>query len=136
MTDDNDPAISDIRADAGYISCLLDIARSVQDGTKVNGKSKEPDQRSITLGVLAAGRLLTRMCRYPGFHVLSGILRNISPLPPPVAASFVDIDKDIVLPLLQPVITSISLPDISNDVQTLVSQQVRLFLSQPYCRSV
>ncbi|PBK76924.1 ARM repeat-containing protein [Armillaria solidipes] len=106
LTDDNDPAISDIRADAGYISCLLDIARSVQDGTKVNGKSKEPDQRSITLGVLAAG-----------------ILRNISPLPPSVAASFVDIDKDIVLPLLQPVITSISLPDISNNVQTLVSKQ-------------
>ncbi|KAK0198737.1 armadillo-type protein [Armillaria mellea] len=109
LTDDNDPAISDIRADAGYISCLFDIARSVQDGTKINGKSKESDQRSITLGVLAAG-----------------ILRNISPLPPPAAASFVDIDKDVVLPLLQPVIMSISLPDISNNVQTLVSQQAEL----------
>ncbi|KAK0465459.1 armadillo-type protein [Desarmillaria tabescens] len=106
LTDDNDPAVSDVRADAGYISCLLDIARSVQDGTKVNGKSKEPDQRSITLGVLAAG-----------------ILRNVSPLPPPVAASFVDIDKDLVLPLLQPVISSVFLPDASNNVQTLVSQQ-------------
>ncbi|KAG7452218.1 ARM repeat-containing protein [Guyanagaster necrorhizus] len=109
LTDDNDPAINDVRADAGYISCLFDIVRSVHHDMKVNGKAKERDQRSITISVLAAG-----------------ILRNISPLPPPVAASFVDIDKDIVLPLLQPVITSVSLPDTSNNVQALVSQQASI----------
>ncbi|KAG5647684.1 hypothetical protein DXG03_008407 [Asterophora parasitica] len=83
LTDDNYPAISDVRADAGYISCLLDIVRSTEGP---NGKAKEiPDVRTTTLNVLC-----------------SGILRNLSPLPPPSAASFVDIDKDIVLPLLQP----------------------------------
>ena len=53
----------------------------------------------------------------------SGTLRNISPIPPPSSASFVDIDKDVVLPLLQPVISSISLPDASNAVQELIRRQ-------------
>lgn len=52
-----------------------------------------------------------------------GTLRNVSPIPPPSAASFVDIDKDIVLPLLLPVISSISLPDTANAVQELVQRQ-------------
>ena len=38
-----------------------------------------------------------------------------------------DIDKDIVLPLLQPVISSISLPEISHTVQELVQRQVSKF---------
>ncbi|KAF5385007.1 hypothetical protein D9615_001213 [Tricholomella constricta] len=104
LTDDNYPAISDIRADAGYISCLLDIVRSTK---ALNGKAKVPlDPRSTTLKVLC-----------------SGILRNLSPLPPPTAASFVDIDKDIVLPLLQPVITPISLADASKVALELVEKQ-------------
>jgi hypothetical protein len=50
-------------------------------------------------------------------------LRNTSPFPPPSAASFIEIDKDVVLPLLQPVITSISLVDTTNAVQELVQRQ-------------
>ncbi|GLB35792.1 putative ARM repeat-containing protein [Lyophyllum shimeji] len=104
LTDDNYPAIADVRADAGYISCLLEIARP---GEATNGKAKEPsDPRSTTLKVLCAG-----------------ILRNVSPLPPPAVASSVDIDRDIVLPLLQPVISCISLPDISKAVMDLVARQ-------------
>ncbi|KAF8079006.1 armadillo-type protein [Lyophyllum atratum] len=104
LTDDNYPAISDLRADAGYISCLLEI---VQSAEAVNGKAKDrSDPRFTTLQVLC-----------------SGILRNIAPLPPPAAASFVDIDKDIVLPLLLPVITSISLSDTSRTVLDLVAKQ-------------
>jgi len=53
-----------------------------------------------------------------------GILRNVSPIRPPAAASFVDIDKDIVLPLLQPVISSIPLHDASNAVQELLAREV------------
>ena len=45
------------------------------------------------------------------------------PIPPPSAASFLDIDKDVVLPLLLPVISSISLPDTSNVVQQLIQRQ-------------
>jgi hypothetical protein len=53
LTDDNYPAISDIRADASYLTCLLDIVRPREVSY---GKGKEPsDQRSVTLGVLVAG---------------------------------------------------------------------------------
>ena len=45
------------------------------------------------------------------------------PIPPPSAASFLDIDKDVVMPLLLPVISSISLPDTSNAVQQLTQRQ-------------
>jgi hypothetical protein len=55
---------------------------------------------------------------------LTGILRNISPIPPLSLASTIDIDKDVVLPLLQPVVTSISLPDVSDTIQQLLAQKV------------
>ena len=45
------------------------------------------------------------------------------PIPPPSTASSLDIDKDVVLPLLLPVISSISLPEVSNAVQDLVQRQ-------------
>ena len=47
LTDDNYPAISDIKADASYISCLLSIARQA---------STSNDSRTVTLSVLAAGK--------------------------------------------------------------------------------
>ncbi|KAF8737507.1 hypothetical protein AX14_012665 [Amanita brunnescens Koide BX004] len=103
LTDDNEPATADVRSDAGYISCLVSIVRPSPDAPQPKDPS---DHRLVTLRVLAAG-----------------ILRNISPIPPPSAASFVDIDKDIILPLLQPVISAVSLSDISNTVQELVQRQ-------------
>ncbi|KAF8971665.1 armadillo-type protein [Flammula alnicola] len=102
LTDDNYPAISDVRTDASYISCLLSIARQEQ----AQSPETKSDPKSVTLAVLAAGTL-----------------RNISPIPPPTAASFLDIDKEVVLPLLLPVISSVSLPNTSNAVQELVQRQ-------------
>jgi hypothetical protein len=55
----------------------------------------------------------------------TGILRNISPLPPHTAASVVDVEDEIVLPLMQPLLTSISLPEASQQIQALVEKQVR-----------
>ena len=46
LTDDNYPAISDVKSDASYISCLLSIARQVNINT---------DPRTVTLSVLATG---------------------------------------------------------------------------------
>ncbi|KAK2461461.1 hypothetical protein APHAL10511_005924 [Amanita phalloides] len=103
LTDDNEPAITDIRSDAGYTSCLVSIVRSSPDALQTKDPS---DHRLVTLRVLAAG-----------------VLRNISPIPPPSAASFMDIDKDVVLPLIQPVISSISLSDISGAVQELAQRE-------------
>ena len=42
-----------------------------------------------------------------------------------------DIDKDIILPLLQPVISAVSLSDISNTVQELVQRQVSKLRTMP-----
>ncbi|KAJ3778269.1 armadillo-type protein [Lentinula raphanica] len=102
LTDDNSVAIDTLKSDAGYLSCLLTIAQSAPRSSISNGKDAT-DQRRITLGVLS-----------------SGILRNITPLPQPSAASAVDLDKDIVLPLLHPVIASVSLPEIASNAQKLV----------------
>ncbi|KAF5368331.1 hypothetical protein D9758_002154 [Tetrapyrgos nigripes] len=107
LTDDNDPAIRSVRTDAGYISCLVSMTRLNENAPNVNGKAKDPnDYRVITLQVL-----------------VSGILRNISPLPPPTPASFIDIDKEIVLPLLQPIISSINLSEVASNVQQFVDAQ-------------
>ncbi|KAF7326405.1 ARM repeat-containing protein [Mycena venus] len=108
LTDDNYPAIADVRSDGGYIACLMSILNPDENSvTMPNGKSADcPDPRVVTLRVLA-----------------SGILRNVSPIPPPSAASAIDVDKDIVLPQLQPVIAAISLPDASASALQLISQQ-------------
>ncbi|TFK77473.1 ARM repeat-containing protein [Pluteus cervinus] len=107
LTDDNYPATSEVRTNADYLACLLSIARS---NLISNGKTKEVDDpRIVTLRVLAAG-----------------ILRNISPIPPPSIASSVDIDRDIILPLLQPIITSISLAEDSKIAQDLAMQHETL----------
>ncbi|KAJ6510364.1 armadillo-type protein [Mycena sanguinolenta] len=104
LTDDNYPAIADVRSDGGYIACLMSIINPDESSPKPAAESTDP--RAVTLRVLA-----------------SGILRNISPIPPPSAASAIDIDQDIVLPQLQPVIASISLVDASASALQLISQQ-------------
>ncbi|KAI5898062.1 ARM repeat-containing protein [Schizophyllum commune H4-8] len=103
LTDDNFPAILETRSNPDYVTCLLEIAKS---GSSGNGKDKEEtDTRPTTLRVLAAG-----------------ILRNLAPLPPPTAASFVDIDKEIVLPLLQPVVAAVDLQEVAAVAQRCIAQ--------------
>jgi hypothetical protein len=103
LTDDNWPVTKDVRIDANYTSCLVSIANAELAS---KGKQKESDPRSTTLSILAAG-----------------ILQNISPIPPPSAVSTIDIDRELVLPLLQPVLSSISLQEVSGTVQELIQKQ-------------
>ncbi|KAJ3569733.1 hypothetical protein NP233_g4854 [Leucocoprinus birnbaumii] len=103
LTDDNPPAISDVKSDASYLSCLLEIARP---GNIANADANQKDPRIVTLSVLGAG-----------------ILRNVSPLPPPTVVSLVDLDKDVILPLLQPTISSISISEITAVAQELITAQ-------------
>lgn len=98
LTDDNPPAAEELRTNGSYTSALLVIAR---------GQPALDDIRGLTLKVLT-----------------TGILRNISPLPPLTAASAVDIEDEIVLPLLQPLLTSVSLLETSQQVQALAEKQV------------
>jgi hypothetical protein len=54
LTDDNYPAISDIRSNTAYTYCLLDIVR-LGSGIS-NGKGKDTsDERSVAFSVLASG---------------------------------------------------------------------------------
>ncbi|KAJ7751181.1 hypothetical protein B0H14DRAFT_3602820 [Mycena olivaceomarginata] len=109
LTDDNYPAIADIRSDGSYIACPMSILTpdEISPPPNPNGKAPvdSPDPRAVTPRVLA-----------------SGILRNISPIPPPSAASAVDVDKDIVLPQLQPVVSALSLPEASASALELISK--------------
>ncbi|OAX40891.1 ARM repeat-containing protein [Rhizopogon vinicolor AM-OR11-026] len=103
LTDDNQPAIDELRSNAAYSVCLLEIVRS-EDTAK--GKDKEViGDRLTTLKVLT-----------------TGILSNVSPLPPTSGASGVDVGKEIVLPLLQPVVTSVSLIESSALAESLVAK--------------
>ena len=98
LTDDNPPAAEELRTNGSYTSVLLSVAQN-QPATD--------DIRGLILKVLA-----------------TGILQNISPLPPLTAASAVDTEDEIVFPLLQPLLTSISLLEASQQIQALVEKQV------------
>ncbi|KAG1889472.1 ARM repeat-containing protein [Suillus subluteus] len=109
LTDDNQPAMDELRSNAAYSTCLLEI---VHDEGGVTEKDKEVYwDRMTTLKVLS-----------------SGILSNVSPFPPPSSASGVDVGKEIVLPLLQPVVASVSLTESSALAESLV---VKLALEPP-----
>jgi hypothetical protein len=109
LTDDNQPAIDELRSNAAYSTCLLKI---VHDEGGVTDKDKEVFwDRMTMLKVLS-----------------SGILSNVSPLLPPSAASGADIGKEIVLPLLHPVVASVSLTESSALAESLV---VKLALEPP-----
>ncbi|KAI0756410.1 ARM repeat-containing protein [Daedaleopsis nitida] len=99
LTDENYPIIEEARSNAEYTACLLAIVRSTDAAAKHNGKEKEAsDARAFAFRVLCCG-----------------ILRNISPIPPPSIAATLDLDRDVVLPTLEPVLTSI---DIQEEAQT------------------
>lgn len=56
---------------------------------------------------------------------MAGILRNISPLPLALAASVDDLDREIILPVLRPVIAATSLTDVSVFTLDLVRRQAK-----------
>lgn len=55
-----------------------------------------------------------------------GILRNISPIPPPSVAATVDVDRDIVLPTLTPVLSLVSLPEAAQLAEEQIAKEVSL----------
>jgi len=66
LTDDNLSAIEEVRADARYIACLSSIARKEPNGT---GSETKADPRSITLSILAAGRVNFFDCKSLSYTV-------------------------------------------------------------------
>ncbi|KAI0094380.1 armadillo-type protein [Irpex rosettiformis] len=109
LTDDNYPAIQEVRSNGAYTACLLSVARP-DENQKANGKGKAPsDDREVTLQVLCAG-----------------ILKNISPIPPPSVAALADIDNEVVLPTIQLILSSISLPEINSRAEELIAQEIAM----------
>ncbi|GJJ13212.1 hypothetical protein Clacol_007463 [Clathrus columnatus] len=81
LTEDNDVAIQAMRSDATRVSTLLDIAQSEPAIQNANNDIKN--------------------IRWTTLHVLiSGTLKNISPLPRNMSASNIDLERSIILPLL------------------------------------
>ncbi|KAH7886017.1 ARM repeat-containing protein [Phlebopus sp. FC_14] len=104
LTDDNQAAIDELHSNAAYGLCLLELVRNSE--VSKGGKSKDiSEDRFAMLKVLCCG-----------------ILGNISPLPPPSSLSSLDVNKELVLPLLQPVISSVSLVETTHQVQELVTR--------------
>ncbi|KAI0706300.1 ARM repeat-containing protein [Cerioporus squamosus] len=107
LTDENPPIIEEVRTNAEYTACLLAIVRSADTPAKANGKEKE-----------------TSDAKASAFRVLCcGILRNITPIPPPSIAATVDLDRDVVLPTLEPVLTSIDLEEATQAAQHAIDNQ-------------
>jgi hypothetical protein len=57
LTDDNQPAIEDVRSSAAYVSCLLSILH-IQDGVTNDEWKKSCDERMITFRVLVSGMFI------------------------------------------------------------------------------
>ncbi|KAI0652564.1 ARM repeat-containing protein [Trametes meyenii] len=107
LTDENPVIIEEVRTNAEYTACLLSIVRPDEAAPKSNGKDKD-----------------TSDARATAFRVLTcGILRNISPIPPPSIAATIDLDRDAVLPTLEPVLSSTSLQEIVQAAQQAIDQQ-------------
>ncbi|CAE6406722.1 unnamed protein product [Rhizoctonia solani] len=80
LSEDNPPAIQNIRSESEYIACLVAISTAPQ--------GPNDDEWDIGVRVLACGSL-----------------RNISPLPAALNASSIDIDRSIALPLITPLLS-------------------------------
>ncbi|KAA1467810.1 ARM repeat-containing protein [Dentipellis sp. KUC8613] len=106
LTDDNRPAIEEIRSNLSYAPALLEIARSTDLASDPKGKSPVVEERAVTLRVLGCG-----------------ILRNVSPLPPPSAVALIDLEKEVLLPVLAPVASSVSLVEATDAVNSIIQRQ-------------
>ncbi|THH03370.1 hypothetical protein EW145_g6312 [Phellinidium pouzarii] len=104
LTDDNVPAIDELRSNSSYTSCLLAVARAESAPVPTSVEAKEmAEERLLSVKLLS-----------------TGILRNVSPVPAPSAASTVDIDRNVILPLVKPVLSSANLFEASAKVLDLV----------------
>ncbi|KAI0299778.1 ARM repeat-containing protein [Russula brevipes] len=115
LTDDNPPVADEIRANFSYVSCLIEIAKAPRGAHDVKGKNPVAEEPAVALGILTCG-----------------ILRNLTPFPPPSSIASIDLDKEIILPVLVPVVSSVSLRGATETVRDLVlDQQARHDESTP-----
>ncbi|KAJ1302756.1 hypothetical protein OPQ81_003065 [Rhizoctonia solani] len=80
LSEDNPPAIQNIRSESEYIACLVAISTAPQ--------GPNDDEWDVGIKILGCGSL-----------------RNIAPLPAALNASSIDIDRSIALPLITPLLS-------------------------------
>ncbi|KAI9508368.1 ARM repeat-containing protein [Russula earlei] len=102
LTEDNPPVVNEARANFSNVTCLLEIAKTHRDVQDVKGKNAAGEERAVALAILACG-----------------ILRNLAPFLPPSSIASVDLDKEIILPVLAPVVSSASLQEATAAVREL-----------------
>jgi hypothetical protein len=114
--------VDEIRVNFSYVSCLLEIAKARGGVHDVKGKGPAAEERAFTLGILACGAFGQRRGRECSRSLIgkcTGILRNLAPFPPPSSIASVDLDKEILLPVLVPVVSSVSLEEATEAVRVL-----------------
>lgn len=121
------PVADVVRANFSYASCLLEIAKARGGVQEVSGKDAAAEERAVSLGILACGASFSERV-WGSFsvsdpHGYAGILRNLAPFPPPSSIASVDLDKEIILPMLVPVVTSVSLQEATETVRELILAQ-------------
>lgn len=63
LTEDNRPAIDEVRSNGAYTACLLSIVKGDEEAQKPNGKGKDvSDERETTLRVLSTGGFGLGIC--------------------------------------------------------------------------
>ncbi|PVG00960.1 ARM repeat-containing protein [Serendipita vermifera] len=111
LTEENFPAIDELRTNATYVHCLLGLARGdAKTRSDLPEKSTEDAQRMLSVRLLS---FRTLVC---------GILRNILPLPSLMQASTIDVDRTVILPFLLPILPP-NLMDHVTQVQGLLVMQ-------------
>ncbi|KIJ54300.1 hypothetical protein M422DRAFT_154105 [Sphaerobolus stellatus SS14] len=111
LTDDNDVAIDALQNEAPYVNSLLKLAQTESPNLPLAENNNVV--RWTTLRVL-----------------VSGVLRNISPLPSMMPASTIDMERTIILPLLVPQL-SVKLQEVTSKVLELLPQLVDEFARKP-----
>lgn len=119
LTDDNPSAIEEIRANSTYVACLLATARSSNNPTSPNSKKKVSQKEKETQELAPERLLSTRL-------LTVGVLRNLGSIPAPSTTSTIDVDRNVVLPLILPVLSSVQLSEASNRVLDLIEIEVRI----------
>ncbi|CCL98163.1 uncharacterized protein FIBRA_00157 [Fibroporia radiculosa] len=107
LTDENMPAVGELRSNAAFTTCLLSVIQSDQPA--------QPNSKNHAIPIDDRGLIFRVLC--------CGILKNIAPVPPPSLAATVDIDRAIVLPTLEPVLSLLSLSETTEQAQAFLAKE-------------
>lgn len=121
LTDDNPPAAGHLRTDGSWINTLVDIirwgAKTDEESATAKGKGKaaEGDMAGVEGDAVDEHKsdLLLRV-------LAAGTIRHIMPLPPLLPVAALDLEKTLIIPLLDSLL-DVNLPQVSEEALRLAS---------------